>query len=322
MHRYLIRRLLQAVVLLLIMSVVFFGLLHAIPGGGPEAVIVNPKMSLATRLAIAKKWGLDQPLPIQYLRWLQHILQGDFGLSILNGQPVAPQIVGRLGLTLELFGYTFAFSLVIAILLGVFSAVRQYSLLDYGVTVFAYAGISMPVFWFALILQQIFGVQLRLLPIFGQASADTEGFSSFDIWQDRMLHLILPVIVLSLLFIATWSRFLRSSMLDVVKQDYIRTARAKGLNNRTVFFRHALRNALIPLITQVAIDFGAIAGGATITETIFARPGLGSFFLSALGLPDYPVLLAMLLLAAACVITFNLIGDILYAVVDPRIRYS
>ncbi|MGZ3638765.1 MAG: ABC transporter permease, partial [Ktedonobacterales bacterium] len=227
MHRYLIRRLLQAVVLLLIMSAVFFGLIHAIPGGGPEALIFNPRMSRATRLAIAKKWGLDQPLPIQYLRWLQHTLQGDFGLSILNGQPVAPQIAGRLGPTLELFGYTFAFSLVIAILLGVFSAVRQYSLLDYGVTLLSYAGISMPVFWFALILQQLFGVQLRLLPIFGQASADTEGFSSFDIWQDRMLHIILPVIVLSLLFIATWSRFLRSSMLDVVKQDYIRTARAK-----------------------------------------------------------------------------------------------
>lgn len=322
MRRYLIRRLLQAVILLFLMSIAFFGLLHAIPGGGPEAVIVNPKMSLKTRLAIAAKWGLDKPLPIQYLTWLRHLLQGDFGLSILNGQPVAPQITSRLGLTLELFGYTFAFALVVAILLGVFSAVRQYSILDYSVTVLAYAGISMPVFWFALILQQLFGVQLHLLPIFGQASDDTTGFSAFDIWQDRILHLVLPVIVLSLLFTATWSRFLRSSMLDVIKQDYIRTARAKGLNNRTVFFRHALRNALIPLITQVAIDFGGVAGGAAITETIFARPGLGKFFLDALDLPDYPVLLALLLLVATTVIVFNLVGDVLYAVVDPRIRYS
>lgn len=322
MRRYLIRRLLQAVILLLIMSVAFFGLLHAIPGGGPEAAIVNPKMSLLTRQRIAAKWGLDKPLWQQYLIWLQHILQGDFGLSINNGQPVGPQIAGRLGLTIELFGYTFAFALVIAILLGVFSAVRQYSILDYSVTILAYAGISMPVFWFALILQQIFGVKLQWLPIFGQATDDTEGFTAFQIWQDRLSHLVLPVIVLSLLFIATWSRFLRSSMLDVVKQDYIRTARAKGLASRSVFFRHALRNALIPLITQVAIDFGAIMSGATITETIFARPGLGSFFFSALGLPDYPVLLAMLVLGSASVIIFNLVGDVLYAVVDPRIRYT
>jgi peptide/nickel transport system permease protein len=322
MRRYLIRRLLQAVILTLIMTLVFFGLLHAIPGGGPEAVIFNPRMSLATRLAIARKWGLDKPLPIQYLTWLQHILQGDFGLSIANGQPVGPQLSAMLNPTLELFGYTFAFALTVAVLLGVFSAVRQYSVLDYGVTIFAYAGISMPAFWFALILQEFFGVQLHLLPIFGQASVDTEGFSLFEIWQDRVIHLILPVILLSLLFIATWSRFLRSSMLDVVKQDYIRTARAKGLSNRVVFFRHALRNALIPLITQVAIDFGGIAGGATITETIFARPGLGSFFFNALGLPDYSVLMALLVLGTVFTIAFNLVGDVLYAVVDPRIRYS
>ncbi|MGZ3585508.1 MAG: ABC transporter permease [Ktedonobacterales bacterium] len=322
MRRYLIRRLLQAVILTLIMSVVFFGLLHAIPGGGPEAILFNIRTPLATRKALAAKWGFDQPLPIQYLRWLQHTLQGDFGLSINNGQPVGPQLSAMLNPTLELFGYTFAFALIVAVLLGVFSAVRQYSALDYGVTIFAYAGISMPAFWFALILQEVFGVQLHLLPIFGQASVDTEGFSAFQIWQDRMVHLILPVILLSLLFIATWSRFLRSSMLDVVKQDYIRTARAKGLSSRIVFFRHALRNALIPLITQVAIDFGGIAGGATITETIFARPGLGSFFFNALGLPDYSVLMALLVLGTVCTIVFNLVGDILYAVVDPRIRYS
>lgn len=312
----------QAVVLSLILSIIFFALLHAIPGGGPEAVLFNIKTPLATRKALAHKWHLDEPLPIQYLTWLGNTLQGDFGLSLANGQPVAPQLSAMLNPTLELFGYTFAFALTVAILLGVFSAVRQYSPLDYGVTIFAYAGISMPAFWFALILQEVFGVWLHLLPVFGQASVDTEGFSLFELWQDRMVHLILPVILLSLLFIATWSRYLRSSMLDVIKQDYIRTARAKGLSDRTVFFRHALRNALIPLITQVAIDFGGVAGGATITETIFARPGLGSFFFNALGLPDYSVLMALLIIGAGCTIIFNLIGDILYAVVDPRIRYS
>ncbi|HEX8036329.1 MAG TPA: ABC transporter permease [Ktedonobacterales bacterium] len=322
MRRYLIRRLLQAVILTLIMSVVFFGLLHAIPGGGPENVFFNYKTPMATRKAMAHKWGLDQPLPVQYLTWLGRTLQGDFGISIDNGQPVSPQIAKRLGITVELFVYAFAFALVVAILLGVFSAVRQYSALDYSVTLFAYAGISIPSFLFGLFLQNIFGVQLHLLPVFGLNSLITKGFSPFQLWQDHMLHLILPVLLLSSLFIATWSRFLRASMLDVIKQDYIRTARAKGLSRAAVFFQHALRNALIPLITQVALDFGGIAGGATITETMFARPGLGSFFFEALELPDYSVLLALLILGAACTIVFNLVGDVLYAVVDPRIRYS
>jgi len=180
----------------------------------------------------------------------------------------------------------------------------------------------MPVFWFGLILQEIFGVGLHWLPVFGNTSADTSGFSQADLILDRVEHLILPAIMLSVLFIATWSRYLRSSMLDVVKQDYVRTAKAKGLSSRAVFFRHALRNALIPLVTVVALSFGGIVGGAVVTETVFAWPGMGSLFFSALGLPDYPVLMAFLLLGSASVIAFNLLADILYAVIDPRIRYS
>jgi peptide/nickel transport system permease protein len=321
MRRYVIRRLLQAVLLLFVLSIGLFLLIHAIPGG-PERVFFAPHMSLAQRQALVHKYGLDRPLYEQYLSWLSGVLRGDLGTSITDLQPVSSDIFSRVPATLELFTAALSFALVVAIIFGVVAAVRQYSVTDYTLTTFAYFGISMPIFWFGLILQQIFGVRLHLLPIFGRTSSDTTGFGAFDTLTDYAVHLILPMLVLSLLFIAGWSRYLRSSMLDTVKQDYIRTARAKGLSSRSVFFRHALRNALIPFVTVVAIDFGGIASGAVITETVFAWPGIGLLFLDALNDRNYPVLLAMLLIGATSVITFNLIADILYGVIDPRIRYS
>ncbi len=274
------------------------------------------------RAALIHKFGLDQPLPIQYLNWLKAALRGDFGTSFTDNQSVASDIASRVPATLELFAAALSLALVVSIIFGVVAAARQYSIVDYTLTIVSYLGISLPVFWFALILQQIFGVQLHLLPVFGQNTANATGFTALDNVEDYLVHLILPTIVLSILFISSWSRYLRSSMLDTVKQDYIRTARSKGLSSRSVFFRHALRNALIPFITVVAIDFGAIAGGAVITETVFAWPGIGYFFYDALTSLDYPVLIAMLLLAAVSVIFFNLVADVLYGVVDPRIRYS
>ena len=321
MRRYVIRRLLQAVVMLFVMSLFFFLLIHAIPGG-PDRVLFNPKAPPEVKLALRKLYGLDQPLYVQYLDWLGQVLHGNFGFSFGDNQPVMSDIGARFPATLELFLAGLTFALIVALLLGVFSAVRQYSLMDYVVTVLAYFGISMPIFFFGLVLQEIFAVQLQLLPDFGIASSDTAGFTPLDLFTDRLVHLILPMSAFSLLFIAFWSRYLRASMLDVVKQDYIRTARAKGLSSRTVFFRHALRNALIPLITQVAIDFGGLAAGAVITENVFAWPGLGQLLLQSLDARDYPVLLAMLVIITAFVIGANLVADILYAVVDPRIRYS
>lgn len=321
MRRYIIRRLIQAVVMLFVMSVVFFLLIHAIPGG-PDRVLFSPKLPAAARIQLRHQFGLDQPLYVQYLNWLTQVLHGNFGTSFVDNQPVMSDIGARVPATLELFIIGMGFALIVAILLGVFSAVRQYSLTDYTVTVLAYFGISMPVFFFGLVLQEIFAVQLGWFPDLGRASVDQTGFTSLEIFEDYAVHLVLPVLMFSLLFIAVWSRYLRSSMLDVVKQDYIRTARAKGLSGRVVFFRHALRNALIPLITQVAIDFGGIAAGAVITEGIFAWPGLGQLFLASLTNRDYPVILAMLIFITAAVIAANLIADILYGVVDPRIRYS
>lgn len=320
-RRYVIRRLLQAVLLLFVLSIGLFLLIHAIPGG-PERVFLAPHETEAERQAIIHNFGLDQPLYVQYLRWLGGVLHGDFGRSFSDYQPVLSDIGDRFPATLELFASALGFALIVAILAGVISAVRQYSITDYTITTLSYFGISMPIFWFALILQTIFGVQLRLLPVFGQYSFNRYGFSAFDYFNDYLIHLLLPMICLSLLFIAGWSRYLRSSMLDTVKQDYIRTARAKGLSSVRIFFRHALRNALIPFITVVAIDFGGIASGAVITETVFAWPGVGYLFYDALNDRNYPILLAMLLLAAASVIIFNLIADILYGVIDPRIRYS
>lgn len=319
MGRYIIRRLLLAVIMLILLSIGFFALLHLLPGG-PEAVLFSPRMTLETRLALRHSYGLDQPLIVQYGLWVKNVFQGNFGNSFADGQLVTADIGVRVPYTFWLFASAFSVALLVSIPLGVIAAVKQYSLTDYLATVLSYFGISMPIFFFALILQIVFG---RLgVPTFSANSADTTGFSLFDNLQDRIIHLFLPTVALSLAFIAGWSRYLRSSMLDVIKQDYIRTARAKGLGSRTVFFRHALRNALIPFITQVALDFGAIAGGATITETVFAYPGMGRLFYDSLTARDYPILQAMLLLGAASVIIFNLLADVLYAVVDPRIRYA
>lgn len=323
MFRYLVRRLLQAVLMIIIMSIAFFILIHLMPGGPDQALgLNNPRITKTTREAIRARYGLNDPLPVQYFHYITQALQGDFGFSIETSRPVLTEIAERLPNSLELLLTALGLALVCAVILGVLAAVKQYSLTDYTITILAYAGISMPVFWFGLILQEIFGVQLHLLPIYGITSPDTTGFSTTDLLVDRVLHLILPAVMLAMLFIATWSRYLRSSMLDVVKQDYIRTARAKGLTSRTVFFRHALRNALIPLVTVVALSFGGVVGGAVITEQVFAWPGMGSLFFFALPLPDYPILMAFLILGAASVIIFNLVADILYAVVDPRIRYS
>ena len=212
-------------------------------------------------------------------------------------------------------------ALVAAILLGTISGVRQGTTVDYVVTTISYFGISMPVFFIGLMAQEVFGIWLHVLPTSGTNTAGMV-FDALNGAWDHFNHLLLPMLVLAITFVAGWSRYMRSSMIEVRKQDYIRTARAKGASIPSVLFRHALRNALIPLITVVAIDFGAIAGGAAVTESVFAWPGMGQLFFSSLDDRDYPVILAMLILSAVFVIVANLLADILYAVIDPRIRYS
>jgi len=260
-------------------------------------------------------------VPVQYLKWLINALQGNFGFSFQTNQPVTDVLGEHFPPTLELFTAALVVALGIAIILGTISALRQNTATDYIVTSLSYFGLSMPVFFFALLAQEIFGVALHWLPTSGIATAGVT-FDAFNGAWDNVNHLLLPMLVLATGFVAGWSRYLRSSMIEVKKQDYIRTAQAKGVSTTTVLMRHALRNALIPLVTAVAIDFGSIAGGAAITETVFAWPGVGRLFLDSLDARDYPVLLSMLVIAAAAVIAANLIADILYAVIDPRIRYS
>ena len=320
MGRYIIRRVLQAIPLLFLLSIAMFALIHLLPGGA-DAVLFNPRLTAAARAALRARMGLDDPVPVQYVKWITSALTGNFGYSFNTNEPVSVILARRFPATLELFGVAFLVALTLAILIGVISAVRQGTLTDYSLTILAYIGISMPAFLLGLFLQDIFGVWLHWLPTSGTGTYGVT-LSAFDSFIDQLQHLILPVLALSILFIAGWSRYMRSSTIEVVKQDYIRTARAKGVGSTALLMRHALRNAVIPLITIVALDFGAVAGGATITEGVFAWPGMGLLFIDSLDRRDYPVLIAMLLLGAFFVIAFNLLADILYAVMDPRIRYS
>ena len=320
MGRYILRRLIQAIPLLFLISIAMFALIHALPGG-PDAVIFNPRLSAAGRAALRARFGLDDPFPIQYLKWVGRALVGDFGFSFTTNEPVSSILARRFPATLELFSLALILALIIAILVGVISAMRQYTLIDYTLTTLSYFGIAMPIFVFGLFAQDIFGISLHWLPTSGTATLGVT-FDPFDAAWDHFNHLILPMMVLAITFIATWSRYMRASMIEVKRQDYMRTARAKGVSSSSLILHHALRNAVIPLITVVAIDFGSVAGGAAITESVFAWPGMGQLFLQSLDSRDFPVLLAMLLLSAVFVVAFNLIADVLYGVMDSRIRYS
>ncbi len=317
MAQYLVRRLLQMIPLLIGISIIMFALIQAAPGG-PEAVFfetgrfINPQIVETYR----HRLGLDQPIPIQYLKWLGAALTGDFGYSFSAVRPVRDMIVERLPATLELMLTAFLFAALIAIPLGIFSAVRQYSLLDYLGTGFSFLGIAMPVFWFGLILQLLFSVKLGWLPTSGR---QTVGAATL---VDQIKHLILPGLVLSLLYIAGWSRYMRSSLLSVIRKEYILTARARGLKERSVIWVHAVKNALIPVVSVMALDLAGLFSGAVITETVFAWPGIGRLFIQATFSRDYPLMMGVLMMGSFMVVFFNLIADLVYGWLDPRIVYS
>ncbi len=306
--------------LLFLLTIFMFTLIHLMPGG-PEQVFLNPHLTPAARLEMRVRFGLTDPVPIQYLKWLGQTLTGNFGFSYADNLPVTYLLGQRFPNTLQLFIPAFVLALILALFLGVISGLRQGSPLDYSLTTLSYFGIAMPAFLLGLLLQFIFGVWLKVLPTSGTQTFGVQ-FSPIGAFLDHIEHLILPVLTLAALSIAGWSRYMRSSMIEVVKQDYMRTARAKGVGTGSAMFRHALRNAVIPLITVVAIDFAAVAGGATITEGVFGIAGMGGLFFSSLESRDYPVLLAILIIGGVLVIVFNLVADVLYGVMDPRIRYS
>ena len=324
MANYVIRRLIQAVPLLLLISIIIFALLRLAPGGPLARFENDPTISQEDLNRIRADLGLDDPLPVQYGRWLSATLKGDFGESYTAHRPVIEMISERLPNTLKLMSVAFAVTLLIAIPVGVVSAVKKYTWFDHLVTTIAFAGQSVPIFWFGLILILVFYSTLEnpftgdaLFPAGGINSLDMEG----DFW-DGVWHMVLPVTMLSLAWVSWYTRFLRGSMLEIIHQDYVRTARAKGLVEYLVIGRHALINALIPLVTLVALDLPALFAGAVFTETIFSWPGMGRLFYQSALRRDYPVLMAVIMMTAVLIIVCNLIADMVYGYLDPRIRYD
>ncbi len=294
------------------------------PGGPLAPYLSNPHITPADIARLKHNLGMDQPVPLQYLKWLGHVLTGDMGYSTSNSEPVFQAIVERIPATLELMLTSFILSVLIGVAAGIISAVWRYSLADYFITTLAFFGQSMPVFWFALMMQLAFAVHGIPLPFGYQIQLPSAGISASDTFDlgDRIAHLILPTIVLSLLSLALYSRFMRSSLLEVLGTDYIRTAAAKGLNFRTILFKHGLKNALIPVVTILALSLPGVLAGAIITETIFAWPGTGRLFINALNQSDMSLLMGYLLMVAVLVVFCNLLADVVYAWLDPRVKYD
>lgn len=346
MRQYAFRRLLQAIPILFITSIVLFGLINLAPGGPLAGAGQSRRLSPDKAEALRRQFGLDQPLPFQYIVWLvgndwmhidsdgdgiaaengirRGVLRGDFGLSYQTRRPVMDEIAERLPNTLYLMGVTLAVVAAIAIPVGVLSAIRQYSRFDFVITSLSFMGQAVPEFWFGLILIIIFYGVLKnpftgepLLPAGGMYTVGAE-FSLLD----RIRHLILPVTMGMVGWVAWYSRFLRSSMLDVIHKEYIQVARAKGASQSRVYYKHALKNAAIPLVTILALDLPYIFAGSVYVELLFAWPGMGRLFYQAALRRDYPMLMAVLIVVSALVLLFNLVADLFYGYLDPRIRYD
>ncbi len=317
MGRYVASRLLQAVPLLLGISVVSFAILRAVPGGPLAAYEGNPYVTDADLARLEQAFGLDQPLHVQYLSWLSRFVTGDWGYSLVSHQPVLALIGERLPNTVYLMGTVFVVTVMLSLPIGVLTAMRQYSVFDHAMTGATFAFLSTPTFWLGLLLIIVFGLQLRLLPLGGIA---TPG-APFDL-GDRLRHLVLPVMTIALVQLGSHVRYLRASMLETLGQDYLRTARAKGLADRVVVARHALKNAALPYVTVVALDVPELFVGALVTEQIFGWPGMGRLFWDAATRSDYPVLMGVLAVSSALIVLANLAADVFYGYLDPRIRYS
>jgi peptide/nickel transport system permease protein len=303
---------------------ILFVILNNAPGGALAPYLQNPHITPADIERLKHNLGLDKPIWYRYFVWLGQVLQGQFGYSTSNSEDVFTAIMERVPATLELMGAALFISIGLGLSVGIFSAVRPYSFFDYTITTLAFFGQSMPVFWFALMMQLAFSVHGVPLPggyIIQLPSAGLSSSDTFDL-GDRLQHLILPATVLSLLFLALYSRFMRSSMLEVMHTDYMRTAFAKGLSFRVVLLKHGLKNALIPVVTVVALSLPSLVAGAIVTETIFAWPGMGRLFYNALTQSDIALLMGYLLLVAFMVVFCNLLADVAYAWLDPRVKYD
>ncbi|MDQ3879076.1 MAG: ABC transporter permease [Actinomycetota bacterium] len=321
MFTFIVRRLLYSIPVLIAASFIIFTFV-SISGDPLTGLRFNPHVRPRTIHRIEERKHLDKPLIVQYGYWVKDAVFHGFGTTVLGDEPIGPDLKRVFGNTVQLIVAAELLSILLAIGIGVYSAVRQYSPFDYTATTFSFVGFSTPIFWLALIAQMLV-IRLNTATnthflFVSQLNSST--YSNF--WVDRAEHLILPVLVLAVAEIAAFSRYMRASMLEVINSDYVRTARAKGLSERKVIFKHAFRNALIPLVTVVALNFGALFGGAIVTESVFSLDGMGLYFIHALGDRDVYPIMAWLMVTAIIVIVFNLFADILYGILDPRIRYE
>lgn len=310
---FLARRAIHSAVLLLIVSVIGFAILHLAPGGPLSQFAASGDMSQQDLNRLAAQLGLDRSLPMQYLEWLGRMLTGDWGRSYRDQQPVTGIIASHIGATLELMFSSTLLAMFIGACIGILGAIRRYSIFDSIATMGAMVALSIPTFWFGIVVIYVFAVHLNWLPA---GDRITEGDGSP---LDYLHHLIGPCVVLALVTTAVWSRYMRSSMLEVINQDYIRTARAKGVPERLIVLRHALRNALLPMITITGLHVPTLLSGALVTETVFTWPGIGRLFFDSISYRDYPTVMGILMFSAGLVLIGNLLADLLYGFADPRI---
>lgn len=326
MIRYVIRRILQMLPTLLAISVISFGIVHLAPGDPLLALIGEESASADTAKVemLRQEYGFDQPVYVQYAKWLTKVVQGDFGKSIVEQRSVLEMIGERLPNTLYLNVITLVLTYVIGIPLGVVTALRQYSAMDYGVTSAAYLMNAMPTFWIGLMMIYFFSVNLQWLPTSGMHTIgytiERKGFLVYAL--DTLKYTLMPATVLVLGSLSGLTRYVRAQMLEVVSEDYVRTARAKGLSERVIIYKHALRNALLPVITNLSLILPGLFGGAVIIETVFSWPGLGLLAIRAINQRDYPVIMAFNTIGAVLVVISILLVDLVYVLVDPRIKYS
>jgi peptide/nickel transport system permease protein len=314
MGAYLIRRTLISIVTLIAISMVIYSILYLAPGDPLSGFANNPNVPPELRQRLRKQMGIDDPLPQQYTKWAYQYIQGNWGVSYSSRSSVSDYVLGRIPVTLEIVGSAFILGLLIAIPVGVISAIKQYSLFDQFATTFAFLGFSLPTFFTGILLIVVFSVKLGWLPFIYDSTVH-------GVWA-HIEQSIMPIIVLGLAGAAALTRFVRASMLETVSQDYVRTSRAKGLQEQSVVIFHAMRNAMIPVVTIVALQIPEIFGGAIVTEQIFRIPGIGSLLITAIGEKDVPVVMAVAFGISILVVVFNIVADVLYAVLDPRIKYS
>lgn len=334
MGRYAVRRSLTIIPVLLGVSILVFGFIHLIPGD-PASTMLGERATPEKVAEVKRRLGLDRPIPEQYLLYLGKIVRGDLGISIVRGDPVATDLLRRFPATVELATSAMALAVLFGVPIGIVSAVWRKSLVDSLSRVWALTGVSMPIFWLGLMLAWVFGVELRWLPTGFRLNADTsfEPVTNFVIldaaaqgnWpvlRDALRHLVLPALALATIPLAVIARMMRASMLEVLSRDYIRTAEAKGLPQAVVILHHALRNALLPVLTVIGLQVGSLLAGAILTETIFSWPGIGRWVFESIESRDYAIVQGASLFIAVIVVVVNLLTDLLYAAVDPRIKYD